>query len=259
MSMNAPKSIAEIDFANLTKRHYTPSPDCWADQILYFLMLDRFSDGREKGGYRDTHNEPVRTGATPLASSDDIGSVPYGQWLSNATGWQGGTLRGLRSKLGYLRRLGVTAIWISPIVEQVHGWVGGGTGDFKHYAYAGYWALDFTRLDKNWGSEADLQALVDAAHARGIRVLVDVVLNHPGYATGDDLVAYLPAVFFDGTGNAFKSFVPPPGRGYQASRATLDQHIRTLFEPAAARAGRRLPEPQPVATGLPQEAAYAKR
>jgi hypothetical protein len=50
-----------------------------------------------------------------------------------------------------------------------------------------------------------------------------------------------------------------PGRGFQASRAALDHHIRTLFEPAAARAGRRLPEPQPVATGLPQEAAYAKR
>jgi len=51
MPTNAPKSIAEIDFPSLIKRQYTPSPDCWADQILYFLMLDRFSDGNEKGGY----------------------------------------------------------------------------------------------------------------------------------------------------------------------------------------------------------------
>ena len=58
MPTNVPKSIAEIDFANLTKRQYTPSPDCWADQILYFLMLDRFSDGNEKGGYRDARDSP---------------------------------------------------------------------------------------------------------------------------------------------------------------------------------------------------------
>jgi alpha-amylase len=101
-------------------------------------------------------------------------------------------------------------------VEQVHGWVGGGSGDFKHYGYAGYWALDFTRLDANWGNEADLHALIEAAHARGIRVLADVVLNHPGYATGDDLLAYLPTVFNDGTGDAFRAFVPPASGGYQA-------------------------------------------
>ena len=79
--MDAPKSIAEIDFANLTKRQYTSSPDCWADQVLYFLMVDRFSDGNEKGGHRDANGQPVTTGSTPLATSDDIGSVPYGQWL----------------------------------------------------------------------------------------------------------------------------------------------------------------------------------
>jgi hypothetical protein len=118
MSTNAPKSIAEIDFAGLTKRQYTPSPDCWADQVLYFLMVDRFSDGEEKGGYGDANGQPVTTGATPLATSDDIGSVPYGPWLGEAAGWQGGTLKGLRSKLGYLRRLGVTAIWISPVSNK---------------------------------------------------------------------------------------------------------------------------------------------
>src|SRR5215468_4874842 len=113
------RSIAEIDFANLIRRQYTPSPDCWADQILYFLMLDRFSDGNERGGFRNDHGQLVTTGMTPLATSDDIGSVPYSQWLSESAGWQGGTLKGLRSKLGYLRRLGVTAVWISPVFKQV--------------------------------------------------------------------------------------------------------------------------------------------
>ena len=89
------RSLAEIDFATLTGRQYTPSPDCWADQILYFLMLDRFSDGNESGGYRNDQDQPVTTGTTPLATSDDIGSVPYSQWLSESAGWQGGTLKGL--------------------------------------------------------------------------------------------------------------------------------------------------------------------
>ena len=86
MPTDVPKSIAEIDFADLTKRQYTPSPDCWADQILYFLMLDRFSDGNEKYGYRDARDQPVTTGTTPLASNDDIGAVPYWEWLGQAAG-----------------------------------------------------------------------------------------------------------------------------------------------------------------------------
>ena len=172
------------------------TPFSWANATVYFLLTDRFFNG-------DPSNDHGY-GTRPDAGPNDIG------------GWHGGDWNGVVAKLDHIVSLGATAIWISPIVEQVHGWVGGGTGDFKHFAYAGYWALDFTRLDANWGNEADLHALVDAAHARGIRVLVDVVLNHPGYATGDDLVAYLPAVFFDGTGDAFKAFVPPAGRGYQA-------------------------------------------
>jgi len=172
------------------------TPFSWANATVYFLLTDRFFNG-------DPSNDHSY-GTRPDAGPNDIG------------GFHGGDWKGVVDKLDHIASLGATAIWISPIVEQVHGWVGGGTGDFKHFAYAGYWALDFTRLDANWGNESDLQALVDAAHARGIRVLADVVLNHPGYATGDDLIAYLPAVFFDGTGNAFKAFVPPPGRGYQA-------------------------------------------
>ena len=180
----------------LEKDGAAPTPFSWANATVYFLLTDRFFNG-------DPSNDHGY-GTRPDAGPNDIG------------GWHGGDWQGIVGKLDHIASLGATAIWISPIVEQVHGWVGGGTGDFKHFAYAGYWALDFTRLDANWGSESDLQALVDAAHTRGIRVLVDVVLNHPGYATGDDLLEYLPSVFKDGTGDAFRAFVPPATGGYQA-------------------------------------------
>ena len=174
MSMNALKSIADIDFANVTKRQYKPSPDCWADQVLYFLMLDRFSDGDEKGGYRDAHGQPVTTGATPLATSNDTGSVPYGRWLSEAAGWQGGTLKGLRSKLGYLRRLGVTAIWISPVFKQA----------VFEPTYHGYGIQNFLDVDPHFGTREDLRNLVDAAHQMGIYCILDIILNHAANVFG---------------------------------------------------------------------------
>lgn len=84
--------------------------------------------------------------------------------------------------------MGVNALWISSPLEQIHGWVGGGTkGDFPHYAYHGYYTRDWSKLDANMGTEADLRRLVDEAHKRGIRILFDVVMNHAGYATTADM------------------------------------------------------------------------
>ena len=169
----------------------TATPFTWANATVYFLLTDRFFDG-------DPSNDHSY-GRQP-DGADEIGT------------WHGGDWAGVTAKLDHIAGLGATAIWISPIVEQVHGWVAGGSGDFKHYGYAGYWALDFTRLDQNFGAEADLTTLVDTAHGKGLRVLADVVLNHPGYATGDDLVTYLPTVFYDMTGSAFQSFHPGAGQ-----------------------------------------------
>jgi alpha-amylase len=157
----------------------------WADATVYHVIVDRYKNG-------DTSND------------HSFGRKGDGQMEVGT--WHGGDWKGLTSKLDYLADLGVSAIWISPIVEQAHGWVGGGSGDFRHWGYHGYWALDFTKLDPNFGTEDDLHALVDAAHAKGLRVLVDVVINHPGYATGQDLLDYLPEVFKDGTGDAFKAY-----------------------------------------------------
>ena len=179
-----------------------PTPFTWPNATVYFVITDRFENGdpSNDGSYgrqRDGQNE--------------IGT------------WHGGDWKGLTARLDYIASLGATAIWISPVVEQVHGWVGGGNaGDFRHYGYHGYWALDFTQPDLNLGTQADLQTLVDGAHARGIRVLVDVVMNHPGYATGDDLVRYLPQVFRDGTGALFQAWTPVPPETWHSWNQFVD-------------------------------------
>jgi alpha-amylase len=151
-----------------------PTPFRWDAATVYFAITDRFQNG-------DPSNDGSY-GRTP-DGADEIGT------------WHGGDLKGLTARLDHIEALGTDAIWISPPVEQVHGWAAGGSAsDFKHYGYHGYWALDFTRLDRNFGTEEDLRAFVNAAHARGLRVVFDVVMNHPGYATGADLVEFLPEV-----------------------------------------------------------------
>lgn len=149
----------------------------WDNATVYFAMTDRFANG-------DPSND--RSYGRRPDGADEIGT------------WHGGDWRGLIDRMDHLEALGVTALWISAPYEQIHGWVGGGNGDFKHYAYHGYWALDFTRPDANWGDEETLRALVREAHARGIRVVLDVVMNHPGYAALDDLAAFLPEVLKPG-------------------------------------------------------------
>jgi alpha-amylase len=167
--------------AVLLERDQAPGDEAafsWNNATVYFAMTDRFENG-------DPSNDNSY-GRTLSADSADFGA------------FHGGDFAGLTSRLDYLADLGVNALWISPPVEQIHGYVGGGNGAWQHFAYAGYWALDFTRLDANFGTEDELRTLVEEAHARGIRIVFDVVLNHPGYATIADLEAYTPDVLFDG-------------------------------------------------------------
>src|SRR3954447_3987631 len=118
------RSIADIDLKALTAgRAFFPSPPAWEDEVLYFLMLDRFSNGQENG-YRDNSGAVVTTGTTPPFQPSERGnatltSLDRDRWVDAGGKFVGGTLNGLESKIGYLKRLRVTAIWISPVFKQV--------------------------------------------------------------------------------------------------------------------------------------------
>src|SRR4029453_7225688 len=130
-----------------------------------------FSDGNERGGHRDNDGLPVTAGRTPLYTVHDSGSVDYDTWLKAGGVWQGGTLKGLKSKLGYLKRLGITALWVSPIFRQVA---------FEPTSYHGYGIQDFLDVDPHFGTREDFRDFVDAAHEHGIYVILDIIAHHTG-------------------------------------------------------------------------------
>ena len=141
-------------------------PFVWDNATVYFLLTDRFNN------------------------ADKTNDLAYGRKADAAVlrGYMGGDLAGVTAKIkeGYFTNLGVDAIWITPPVEQIHAGTDEGTG--KSYGFHGYWARDFTSVDANLGTEADVRELVDTAHAKGIRVLLDVVMNHTGPVTAADPV-----------------------------------------------------------------------
>lgn len=168
-------SLEDINWAALRQRSYSPSPAAWEDEVLYFLLLDRFSDGRETD-YRDNLGHVVNDGATPrFRFATDAGNVDHAAWAAVGDDWLGGTLKGLQGKLGYLKRLGVSALWISPVFKQVVS---------DRHSYHGYGIQNFLDVDPHFGSRQDLIELVDAAHALGLRVILDIILNHAGDVFG---------------------------------------------------------------------------
>jgi glycosidase len=171
------KSLRELDFAALTRRAFTPSPAAWEDQVVYFFLLDRFSDGQERDGYRDNENLAHRSGTTPLYRPDDTEKVDYDSWVRAGAGWQGGTLKGASSKLGYLKRLGITTVWVSPVFRQVA---------FEP-SYHGYGIQNFLDVDPHFGTREDFREFVQAAHEHGIYVILDIIAHHTG-----NVFAYAP-------------------------------------------------------------------
>ncbi|MDO4419901.1 MAG: alpha-amylase family glycosyl hydrolase, partial [Ruminococcus sp.] len=148
----------------------------WDNATVYFLLTDRFYNGDESNDH--SYNRGL----------DKDGNVAD---YNTVASFQGGDFKGLTEKIneGYFTDLGVNAIWVSGWYEQIHGYTVGGDGknSFAHYAYHGYYALDYTEIDKNFGTEEEFRAMIDAAHEKGIRVVMDVVLNHPGYNTMYDM------------------------------------------------------------------------
>ncbi|MBU5593870.1 starch-binding protein [Amphibacillus sp. MSJ-3] len=146
-------------------------PFSWDNANVYFVLTDRFYNG-------NTSND------------DAYGRPSTDAWGSNVGTFHGGDISGLTQKLeeGYFTDLGTNVIWISAPWEQIHGWVGGGDdGDFAHYAYHGYYGLDFTAMDQNMGTIDEMREFVDLAHSLGIRVVLDIVMNHVGYPTIVDM------------------------------------------------------------------------
>jgi glycosidase len=171
MTKGIEKSLLDLDFVELSRRKFTPSPAAWEDQVLYFLLIDRFSDGNESDGHRDNDGRPVTAGTTRLYKEDDTGRIDYDSWLNAGGTWQGGTLKGLKSKLGYLKRLGVTALWVSPIFRQVA---------FEPTSYHGYGIQNFLDVDPHFGTREDFRDFVDLAHQHGIYVILDIIAHHTG-------------------------------------------------------------------------------
>lgn len=139
-------------------------PFDWKAANLYFLLTDRFNNGNPANDNLLNRNKP--TGLL--------------------RGFMGGDIKGITQKVeeGYFTQLGINAIWLTPIVEQIHGSVDEGTGN--SYGFHGYWAKDWTALDPNFGTKAELRELVEKAHAKGIRIVLDAVINHTGPVTALD-------------------------------------------------------------------------
>lgn len=142
------------------------TPFVWEGANLYFLMTDRFCNGNSKKTIYFDQTRPT----------------------AKLRGFEGGNLRGIIQKMdeGYFDQLGVNVIWFTPIVEQIHDGVDEGTG--VTYGFHGYWARDWTALDPNFGTKKDLAELVEKAHAKGIRIMLDGVINHTGPVTEIDTV-----------------------------------------------------------------------
>ncbi len=158
---NTYEGSAEVEVK--TRQSTGESDFDWDESVIYFMLTDRFFDGDE------SNNDPY-----------DL------NYDTDARGtYQGGDLKGITTKLDYLDNLGVNTIWISPIVENIKYDVRSvetnGTSVDPYYGYHGYWASNFGKLNPHFGTMEDFHELIDAAHDRDMKIMVDVVLNHTGY------------------------------------------------------------------------------
>jgi glycosidase/PKD repeat protein len=158
-----------------------PSPSDWRDENIYFIFTDRFNDG-------DLSNDNVESAHGNPYSPADPHAI------------HGGDFRGIQQKLDYIKSLGATAIWVTPIPYNVGG-----------SAYHGYGAQDFNLLAPHLGSMTDMSNMVQAAHARGIKVILDIVCNHSG-----DLI--------DSGDSGYPAFLAPPAGYNMRYKDTTQQH-----------------------------------
>jgi neopullulanase len=148
------------------------------DEVIYFVLPDRFENG-------DTKNDKAGIKG---------GRLQHGFDPTHKGFFHGGDLKGLTQRLDYLQGMGITAVWFAPIFKNKP--VQGPKGD-ESAGYHGYWVTDFTSVDPHFGTNAEFKAFVDAAHARGIKVYMDIIANHTA-----DVIRYTDG---DANGWAYKS------------------------------------------------------
>ena len=144
-----------------------------ANEVFYFVLPDRFDDGN-----------PANNTGNIAGDALDHGYLPTDKGY-----YHGGDLAGLQGKLDYLQQLGVTAIWMTPQFTN-RPVQGDGTIAGSSAAYHGYWQIDYTQIDPHFGTNAEMQALIDDAHGRGMKVFFDIVINHTG-----DIITYEEGIF----------------------------------------------------------------
>ena len=208
IAVERPKSIKTVElpkhvpFAkeNGKEISYYPSPTDWCKEVIYFLLVDRFSD-EDMSRPKFDRNKPFNIARPNWFRFD--------KWAEGGgMRFQGGTLKGIELRLDYLSKLGITAIWISPVFKQrIH-----------NNDYHGYGIQNFLEVDFHFGTRKDLVDLVKAAHNKNIRVLLDVVVNHSGhnfdYEGGMVDPSYKPwpqyynkGFWIDGNGNRINTIV----------------------------------------------------
>ena len=161
-----PVTLKAIDAPAPSKDTFT-----WDNVNAYFVLTDRFANG-------DSANDHSYSRKNGLSGDENVAT------------FHGGDIKGLTQNMDYFKKLGINAIWITAPYEQAHGWVSGKDKKFPHYAFHGYYTLDWTFMDKNMGTIDEFRAFVQACHENGIRVIMDVVMNHVGYNNTQDMVTY---------------------------------------------------------------------
>ncbi|MFN3533020.1 MAG: alpha-amylase family glycosyl hydrolase [Candidatus Brocadia sp.] len=145
------QSIKELDFKPRGK--VFPSPRDWRDVFVYFLLVDRFGNNQQN------------------LTAYDPASAPKGRHPEQGKVFQGGNLKGIIRRLDYIRGLGASAIWLSPIFKNRQE---------KNDTYHGYGIQDFLEVDPRFGTKEDLEELVRQAHKRDMYVILDIIINHTG-------------------------------------------------------------------------------
>jgi len=183
------KSIEDFNLNEITeKREYQKSPEAWDEQIFYFLLVDRFASEKEYPLY-DQKNDYENALKTESARQ---------KWLESGEKWIGGTLKGITDKLDYLKELGVSVLWISPVLKQ----------PVYSENYHGYGTQNFLEIDPHFGTKAELKKLVAEAHKKGIYIILDVIINH----TADVLLYDAEDAFYTGQEYPVKAFRDKDGK-----------------------------------------------